>query len=172
MMRLGEQTLLVEERSHITSDDDAPLSSVVSRIIKSVPVTSNLTQQEERHEVTPEEAKEGFIKGVTKHSATLSMAFAKRLNREALLLQDADLSSLICPGSCLPLKRMQTVTLKQFRFCWPSWHCGMEMLMETGRKMETSTVHRHLALIPELAVHGCPHQQVRQAVLVQINCTQ
>lgn len=33
-------------------------------------------------------------------------------------------------------------------------------------------VHRHLALIPELAVHGCPHQQVRQAVLVQINCTQ
>lgn len=33
-------------------------------------------------------------------------------------------------------------------------------------------VHRHLALVPELAVHGCPHQQVRQAVLVQINCTQ
>lgn len=33
-------------------------------------------------------------------------------------------------------------------------------------------VHRHLALVPELAVHGCPHQQVWQAVLVQINCTQ
>lgn len=33
-------------------------------------------------------------------------------------------------------------------------------------------VHSHLALIPQLAVHGSPHQQVWQAVLVQINCTQ
>lgn len=33
-------------------------------------------------------------------------------------------------------------------------------------------VHGHLAFIPQLAVHGSPHQQVWQAILVQINCTQ
>lgn len=48
--------------------------------------------------------------------------------------------SPIWPGSSLPRKRMQTVTLKQLRFWGPSWHWGTEMLMETGKKMETSTV--------------------------------
>lgn len=49
-------------------------------------------------------------------------------------------ASPICPGSCLPRKRMQTVTLKQFMFWRPSWHCGTVILMETGRKMDASTV--------------------------------
>lgn len=49
-------------------------------------------------------------------------------------------SSPICPGSCRPRKRMQTVMLKQFMLWRPSWHCDTVMLMEAGRKMETSTV--------------------------------
>lgn len=50
------------------------------------------------------------------------------------------LSSPMCPGSCLPLKRMQTVTLKQLVFWLPSWQCGAVMLMDVGREMATSTV--------------------------------
>lgn len=56
------------------------------------------------------------------------------------LLCSLDVASPIRPGSCLPRKRMQTLTLKQFVFGSPSWHCGTVMLMETGRKMDTSTV--------------------------------
>lgn len=50
------------------------------------------------------------------------------------------LSSPMCPGSCLPLNRMQTVTLKQLVFWLPSWQCGAVMLMDAGREMATSTV--------------------------------
>lgn len=56
------------------------------------------------------------------------------------VLCSLDVASPISPGSCLPRKRMQTLTLKQLVFGRPSWHCGTVMLMETGRKMDTSTV--------------------------------
>ena len=52
----------------------------------------------------------------------------------------------ISPGTCLPWKLKQAVTLRQFTGCWPSWHWGAVMLMEAGRKMETSTVMTGLAL--------------------------
>lgn len=41
---------------------------------------------------------------------------------------------------------MQTLTLKQLVLGRPSWHCGTVMLMEAGRKMDTSTVTTGLVL--------------------------
>lgn len=60
----------------------------------------------------------------------------------------------MCPGSCLPLKRMQTVTLKQLVFWLPSWQCGAVMLMDAGREMATSTVITGRVLQPIQKRHG------------------
>lgn len=67
------------------------------------------------------------------------------------------LSSPMCPGSCLPLKRMQTVIMKQLVFWLPSWQCGAVMLMDAGRNMETSTVMTGRVLKPIQSDTGGGH---------------
>lgn len=62
--------------------------------------------------------------------------------------------SPICPGTCLPLKRRQRVTLKQLMCCEPSWHCGAVMLMAAGRKMDMSTVMTGLDLAKQLDIRA------------------
>jgi hypothetical protein len=52
----------------------------------------------------------------------------------------------ISPGTWFPWNLKQTVTFRQFTGCCPSWHWGAVMLIELGRKMETSTVMTGLAL--------------------------